>query len=330
MFFNTNSVLNLGKEIYGMSVEEKVAHCASCEKKKRLFPVVEELIRLDPTLFDRLINTGAAARRAVNSEAQTALSKGQSNGRSEDMRKIGDLLPAIYTWSAPVTDKEQRGLGHNDCAYLLAPVNLEWEDESVRNDFIKGKIRATPHQFPKFCWLDYKYDPTRPSDGLLYSKLLIDCATAILLSSSSVEKESGPQRNLRISGARGRRSARRAAKGLAKRYQIGQVTTAFVAYVVVCVRHTLTDDSDFHQVVNGYNYATLYDNIKTYLEAPSFASRAKVLLNYWNQKIFKDIYLESVVDESAGETGTLASLMAEVEADGNTNGSQRLDDTGNE
>ena len=57
-----------------------------------------------------------------------------------------------------------------------------------------------------------------------------------MLSRSSVQLENDAQGTLRVSGARGQKSGRRIAKGIAKRYQICRVTTSFIAYVVVCVR----------------------------------------------------------------------------------------------
>ncbi|KAG8730880.1 hypothetical protein FRC11_005587 [Ceratobasidium sp. 423] len=327
MFFNTSLALNLAKEVYGMNKDERTQHCASCAKKKRLLAVVEELMQLDPMLIDRLLSAGAGARRAVNREAQISLSKGQSNGRSEDMRKISWLLQDIRTWNAPVINKEDRGLGHSDCAYLLSPADLDWEDASAREDFISGKTRSSPNRWFRACWRDEKYNSARPSDGLLYSKILTDAGTAILLSRSSVPTENNTQSTLRVSGARGRKSGRRTAKGLAKRYQICRVTTSFIAYVVVCVRHSLTDDPEFHPIVNGFNYNKLYDSIKTYLEAPTFASRAKELIKHWNETIFKGIYFGPEETEESLEGGTLASLMAEVEADGDTSQPGVVDQT---
>ena len=43
-------------------------------RKTRLLAVVEELVRLDPTLIDRILSAGASSRRAVNREAQLSVS----------------------------------------------------------------------------------------------------------------------------------------------------------------------------------------------------------------------------------------------------------------
>ncbi|KAJ1309333.1 hypothetical protein OPQ81_004994 [Rhizoctonia solani] len=327
MFFCTTALLNLGKETHGMDKQERTQHCQASDKKKRLHLVLEELLRLEPTIVQRLQTAPSNYRRTVNRDTANSLSKGQSNGRSEDMRKMANLMNDERVWSwgplpGSLRRKELRGLNHEGCAYLLSSPDLDWEDPQTKGDFLSGKTRSSSHRWPCFCWMGCQYNPAKPSEGLLYSDLLAEAGKGLLLSLSSVDNITGAP------GARGSGTKRKSHKGLAKRYKINMVTTSFIAYVVACVRHALTSDKVFDETSNGFNYPAFYDGIKQYLDAPSFASRAAALIEWWNRKIFGDVYFGPEEPQESQEFGTLAALLAEVEGDcdGNIPGAAERED----
>ncbi|CCO29818.1 hypothetical protein BN14_03839 [Rhizoctonia solani AG-1 IB] len=323
MFFCTTSLLNLGKETHGMDKQARIAHCQGSDKTQRLHIVLEELLMLDPMIIQRTLTAPPEHRRVVNRDTGKSLSKGQSNGRSEDMRKMSKLMndERVWTWGplpGSSRRKETRGLNHEGCAFLLSPPDLDWEDPQTRADFLSGKIRSSAQRWPRLCWLACKSNPTKPSEGLLYNELLIEGAKGLLLSLSSVDNIAGAP------GARGSGAKRKNNKGLAKRYKINRITTPFIAYVVV--RHALTSDTQFNEICDGFNYPAFYSGLKQYLEAPSFASRAKALVGWWNQKIFGNIYSGPEETEESQEFNTLTALLAEVEGDNEGNGSEPVAD----
>ncbi|ELU40498.1 hypothetical protein AG1IA_05471 [Rhizoctonia solani AG-1 IA] len=319
MFFCTTSLLNLGKETHGMDKQAQTEHCQRSDKLQRLQIVLEELLRLDPTVIQRTLTAPPDCRRVVNRDTGKSLSKGQSNGRSEDMRKMIKLMDdeRVWTWGplpGPARRKESRGLNHEGCAFLLSPPDLDWEDLQyvlislgvtkvltlpcgrAKADFLSGKTRSSAQRWPRFCWLGGK---------------------GLLLSLSSVDNIAGAP------GARGSGAKRKNNKGLAKRYKINRVTTPFIAYVV---RHALTSDTQFDEICDGFNYPTFYRELKQYLEAPSFASRAKALVGWWNQRIFGDIYFGPEEPEESQEFNTLTALLAEVEGDNEGSGQENSED----
>ncbi|KAJ1300507.1 hypothetical protein OPQ81_005320 [Rhizoctonia solani] len=218
MFFCTTALLNLEKKLTVWTNKNEPTRQAS-DKKKRLHLVLEELLRLEPTIVQRLQTAPSNYRRTVNRDTANSLSKGQSNGRSEDMRKMANLMNDERVWSwgplpGSLRRKELRGLNH------------------------EGD-----------CWLRQ-------------------------------------------------------------------------------VRHALTSDKVFDETSNGFNYPAFYDGIKQYLDAPSFASRAAALIEWWNRKIFGDIYFGPEEPQESQEFGTLAALLAEVEGDcdGNIPGAAERED----
>ncbi|CAE6472108.1 unnamed protein product, partial [Rhizoctonia solani] len=81
------------------------------------------------------------------------------------------------------------------------------------------------------------------------------------------------------------------------------------------VQYALTSDTHFDETCGGFNYLEFYDVIKQYLEAPAFASHAVSLINWWNQRIFGDVYFGPEEPQAPERSSTLAVLLAEVEGD---------------
>ncbi|CCO34565.1 hypothetical protein BN14_08667 [Rhizoctonia solani AG-1 IB] len=296
MFWPVIDLINMGKETRQMSAEEKKSFKATLSQdRKRLFKLLEKILYEDSNLIERVVHAPREHTAALTRDLKKLLSDGQSNGRSEDMGKVGREMPSweAMEWDPPLGDKSRRGMFHIQCATLLAPIQYDWTDPKVRDDFRNGKLVATPLQFPRHLWLanGENYNPQRPSDGLLQSEILICAAYCILFSPTSVK-----------------------AMRIAKVYNLTKVTTAFIAYIAVVVHHALTTEAIFSEICGGFNYGVYYNQIRTFLEAPRFASRAKVLMDWWNKRLFGS-YNTGIHTLEEDEVSTLEDLLAEVEAD---------------
>ncbi|KAH7334121.1 hypothetical protein B0J17DRAFT_721338 [Rhizoctonia solani] len=250
------ALLNLRKETHGMDKQQQTQHCQGSKKKSWLHLVLEELLKLEPAIIQCLLMAPPDYCRTINQDTAKSLSKGQSNGWSEDMWKMAKLM--------------------NDEVCISAfPSDLDWDNPQSKADFLSGKIWLLSQQWPCLCWMACQYNPAKPSEGLLYRDLLTEGGKGILLLLSSINNITGAP------GAWGSRGKCKNHKGLAKHYKINKITTLFIAYVVV--QHALTSDKVFDKTCDGFNYPAFYNGIKEYLDAPSFKSCATALLDWWNQ-----------------------------------------------
>ncbi|KAF8747899.1 hypothetical protein RHS01_11208 [Rhizoctonia solani] len=294
MFWPPIDLVNMGKETRQMSVEEKKSFWASLSKdQKRLLIVLEKLLEEEPSLIEKVV-------RAPREHA-AALSTGQSNGRSEDMAKVAREMPTweVMAWDPPLGPKPRRGLFHIQCAELLSSIQYNWKDSQVQDDFCNMKLLAKPSQFPRYLWAAYC--------------LLFSPSSAKSMSASTTQ----------VSGARGCSFKRsKGSIGLAKAYNLTKVTPAFIAYVAVVVRHSLTTETYFSEICGGFNYGDYYNQIREFLEAPKFASRSKVLLEWWNMRLFGSFNIGMQVVTEDDRDATLDALDAEVEGDPGLSGDE--------
>lgn len=171
-----------------------------------------------------------------------------------------------------------------------------------------------PSVWPRLLRPYGQFNRDRPSDGLLKGELLIKAARAILFSPSAA-KDLAPASVAQVSGARGHTSKRRGPIGIAKTYQLTEVTAPFIAYVAVVVRHSITSDEVFSDTCSGFNYVEFYDQIREFLESPKFERFAAALIEWWNEQLFSGYRLgQSVGPSDRRSNGTLANLEAELEA----------------
>ncbi|KAG8728741.1 hypothetical protein FRC10_004612, partial [Ceratobasidium sp. 414] len=101
------------------------------------------------------------------------LNIGHSNGRSEDAQKIREALPRWEEFDPPLGDRSTRGMKHRQCAMLLGPPTLDWEDEEAVTQFLGFGIPVMQASaWPTVLWADGKFDPARPATGLLEHEFL--------------------------------------------------------------------------------------------------------------------------------------------------------------
>ncbi|KAG9095006.1 hypothetical protein FRC06_010237 [Ceratobasidium sp. 370] len=316
MFWCPNELLALGRRLHGMNAQAELnLRNTASDKTKELLVLLDELNTLDPDLMTRLTQAGSNTSILMR-DAKKQLSEGQSNAKSEDMRKVKDNIGKWWDWTPPMPDlddKAQRGMNHEGCAYRLSEPTLDWGNEDAKTQFMSfGNPAMDPSAWGRFLRPYGEYDATRPSVGLLKGELLVKAGKAILLSPATANARSTTPGTGNSTSARGNR--RRGTIGLAKSYQLTAVTTAFIAYVAVVVRHALTSDEFFSENCGGFDYIEFYTQIREYLEAPKYRRRSAELLKWWNEQIFSDYkLLGTSAPSNRRHTGTLASLEAELE-----------------
>ncbi|KAG8767989.1 hypothetical protein FRC12_005898 [Ceratobasidium sp. 428] len=323
MFWCPTEILALAKKLDTMSsAAELNLRSTANDKTKQLLRLVDELNKLDPELMTRLTSAGTGAGPALMRDARKQLSSGVTNAKAEDMRKVKENIGKWWNWSTPMPDmdeKENRGLNHEGCAYMLSEPSLNWANTEDQLQFMKfGNPAMEASAWPRYLRLDGVYDPLHSSRGLLMGPLMIKAGRAILLSPQIANNTRldapGAVSTTVGMGARGKR--RKGIVGIAKAYQITEVTTAFIAYTAVVVRHALTSDETFSELCGGFDYVEYYTQLREYMDHPRFKRRATVLLAYWNEHIFSDCKVISAgASTSRRNNGTLAELDAELEAE---------------
>ncbi|KAG8793421.1 hypothetical protein FRC12_002796 [Ceratobasidium sp. 428] len=303
-------VILLGKQMQAMSDDALYTFRQGAnEKKLRLITLVETLTELEPTLFERLNRPGPHAASAAR-DAKSRLNIGVSNGRSEDARKARDMVDKWDNFLPPLGDKSTRGLSHLTCARHLVPPTLNIDDEQVATQLMVHGIPAlTASLWPGFLWAAGRFNVAHPHDGLLEGELLFSCGNAVLFSPLSSIPSA-----LWTGGARGHTKKRRGPTGVAKSYQMTEVTTGFIPYIACVTRHALTSDEVFSEVCGAFSYVDFYWQIRSFLEDPKFAGWTRGLLDRWNEKLFSGIEFYQSTASAPEVGGTLAMLNAELEA----------------
>lgn len=142
-------------------------------------------------------------------------------------------------------------------------------------------------------------------------------AARAILFSPSAAKDPATTTTTRVGGARGHSIKRRGTIGIAKSYQLTEVTAPFIAYVAVVVRHSLTSDEVFSDTCSGFNYVEFYDQIREFLESPRFEQISAALIEWWNEQLFSGYQFgQPTLPSDRRNNGTLASLEAQLEGEG--------------
>ncbi|QRW24743.1 hypothetical protein RhiXN_11655 [Rhizoctonia solani] len=119
-------------------------------------------------------------------------------------------------------------------------------------------------------------------------------------------------------------AAKQGRKGIAHKYQLVVITPALLAYAAVVLRFSLSSETHFNDTGGTFNYIDFYNQIRRYLESPKYQKTNKILLAWWNKKIFPNS-VQSRNDATGGDepTGMLSLLDAEIEREqGDMGGSE--------
>ncbi|QRV82606.1 hypothetical protein RhiJN_27834 [Ceratobasidium sp. AG-Ba] len=287
MYWSANSVIKQAKLWCRKNPAQREAFEAQLtDEEKQTLALVKLLIRLDPEVVEELARRGRGSR-VFSDHTETLLSKGQSNAKAEDMRKCRNLLGKWLVSNPPLDpeDSSTRGMNNPTTAYLLASLEVDWDDEDERRKFMAGDFEISEMQFPRLCYPGGKGDKDRPWIGAFLGELLIKGGRAILLSPAA--STSGTP-GMNIGGARGHRrtTKTRGPIGLAKRYDMTEITVPFIAYVTVVVRHCLTSDKEYSDEGSGFDYELFYTEICKYLQDAKYEQITSKVLEHWNKEIF--------------------------------------------
>ncbi|QRW20061.1 hypothetical protein RhiXN_09036 [Rhizoctonia solani] len=314
MFWSPSDVLVLVKKIHRLDDDAELRMRESADpSKKRLLIIADKIYELQPNLAEYLCQNGRPGSIALR-DARSRLAVGQSNGRSEDMRKVREEMPkwADCKWDPPLGEKGTRGLHHPQCATLLSDCRVDVTDESAMEQFRAFGVPAMEHSFwERFMYQDGVVDPNNRATGLLRSSLLVKSAKCVLLSPGASHSYSHAVSRV---GSRGRSSHHRGLIGIAKSYSITEVNAAFIAYICVVTRHSLTSDEHFSEICAGFNYLEFYNQVREFLEDPKYRRWSKELVEWWNKEVFDGVQLGGLGAAALGrEHGTLSMLDAQLE-----------------
>ncbi|KAG9105322.1 hypothetical protein FRC07_009391 [Ceratobasidium sp. 392] len=312
MWWAGADIVSIGKEMDSATDDQlaEMRESATGRQVTRMMELVDHLNVLEPGFFERLNRAGTHAAAAARN-ARDRLNDGQSNARSEDARKVFLAMANWGPWIEPLgVDRLTRGLKHRECATLLAPPTLNMADDNVAKAFMVDGIPAmAPEIFAAFMWAKGQFNRQQPSNGLFEGELMFSAGTAILFSPSSSMQETIQA----AGGARGH-IRRRGPIGLAKKYELTEVNTAFIAYVACVTRHALTGARNFSEVCDGFSYTRFYYLIRKILEAPKYEHWTKGLIQRWNDKLFAGYEFGLNAVEPTDEANAILNMLdAELE-----------------
>ncbi|KAG9122265.1 hypothetical protein FRC07_001442 [Ceratobasidium sp. 392] len=307
MVWNPRAVLNAGYELRRAAENgsEQAVRDGASQDQQLCFKIYDKLNELEPDLFDLLAEKDNNYRRYVRQR----LSTGQSGAKSEDNHKVKNAIPHLYKFEPSLVDlpKSARGLAHDGCAFWLSPTSVDWKNPEMKRKFIElmDPPMVSMH-WPRLLYAEGVGDPLRPSIGIMRNPLLVKVAKAVVKSPSSVIPTATVRPN----------TVRRGRKGIGAKYNLTEVTPAFLAYVAVLTRFALSAEETFSADGATFNYAEFYAELHDFLEKPKYERRSKALIEWWNQNLFPNVVRGAdgrIVDNTDRSGGTLALIDAELE-----------------
>ncbi|KAJ2933502.1 hypothetical protein H1R20_g3594, partial [Candolleomyces eurysporus] len=289
------------------------------------------------TIADRLIHkfldkVDSLAESPEESDAWLkTLQRGAENARAEDTYKVsvvcvpqsvnsftGDRRP-----NPPLNEsRENRGLKHDVCGFLLCPVELDWDDPEVRSHVRDYEAGFELGPTARALYSDYTGNPKNIDAGYLKSKLLVKTYKFIFTSPSSAKSvavEGSDDENLEPPSTRRRTSQssssrRSVRKDIATTLNMNnKVTPRSIAYAAVQLLLALSSANQWTRSHEGLNFYDCYYYIIDYFEDNDDAElerNARELLKWWNSQIFP----QAKRSENGSGAGRARKLLAEQRA----------------
>ncbi|KEP46065.1 hypothetical protein V565_220770, partial [Rhizoctonia solani 123E] len=261
------AVINAGVTLIALGMDDEEAMeaelASASEKKKELYDIFQILCERIPGLAD--------------ANDWSLLDIGKTSARTEDNHVLKVALPGWKLdgkeWNPPLNakSKHDRGLNHAECARLLAPISVKWENEAERVEFrtrYNPPMTAAQH-WPAFMYLGYVGDIQNLATGLLRSEIMVRAARTLIYPPSVADSDNEPDHQ----------SNR---KTKADTYGMEEVTPSFLAYVAVAVRFSLSSESVFRIRGGLFNYERFYNDIVAYLTDPIYKPDTDELIEWWN------------------------------------------------
>ncbi|KAJ3502535.1 hypothetical protein NMY22_g18550 [Coprinellus aureogranulatus] len=282
---------------------------------RREHEIFTALLELSPGLDSRVLRASADELHYL---ADT-ISKGAAGARADDTKSLKSV---VIDWITPEGGvlhpplsrnvKTDRGFYHNRTGELLCPATLDWADDRIKTQLRSGEISVTGDIWPAFLYLDLKFNPENPWEGLFQGKLLVSAYKHVFTSPSSVDQETRATRS-----------------GNAEIHGMKSVTIPSLAYISTLVRFSLSSSAVFCRNDRSTDSERFYKTINDFLGSPSEKEEVDALLKWWNQKIFPSYHAEgttgkatvpSVIDKlkewRARKAALAAGLSSATEAQG--------------
>ncbi|KAH6868958.1 hypothetical protein BKA70DRAFT_1452313 [Coprinopsis sp. MPI-PUGE-AT-0042] len=287
-FCRIHSLIKLSLSIAVQLDLEEMEEQSLQEDEFKEYLIYKQLLALSPKLEEHLF-TGSEEEIYYIGDMIT---KGSSNARSNDTRALKSAVVDWITLCGGVlvpplqhNIKTDRGFHHYRTGELLCPVTMNWDDLGAQEKLRSGELAPAGDHWSIFLYLNHKYNPEDPWQGLLHGLILVNAYKFVFTSPSSVERPDN--RATRCSNS--------------KLHGMACVTIPSLAYIATQVRFALSSIAVFSRTDGVTDSETFYNSIIILLEDPEEHNEVNRLLKWWNSQIFPQAALgHSVV--TSGDT----------------------------
>ncbi|CUA77218.1 hypothetical protein RSOLAG22IIIB_12623 [Rhizoctonia solani] len=260
MCWEPRSAINAGIALLVLDDDAARVELATASTEKKLLY----------TIFFTLCDLLPGLRDSVDwDDIRSRLDNGKTAAKTEDNRTFKTQIPKWHTWDPLLSlNKNERGLQHMECARLLCPITVDWDDLEARRRFLIENVPPqTAEEWPA-CLYDGKPDPNDLFKGLMRSTLFVNAVRGVVLPPSVVDAFNSKH-------APDHRSNRRTK---ADTYKIQTVTPGLLAYVAVLLRYSLSSETIFVDHGGSFSYVHFYNDIAGYLNDPQCKDQTKELM----------------------------------------------------
>ncbi|KAE9383584.1 hypothetical protein BT96DRAFT_1008996 [Gymnopus androsaceus JB14] len=258
------------------------------------------LCNLIPGFMDRVDTQGLPELMDFCSKA--SLHSGARAARSDD---INNLKEALAHWlnfrplgqcPNPILkhdDRTGRGFSSDLTGKLLTPIELDWQNPSVRSSIRAKTVVTSNSYFLRAFYSNEDGDPTNVEENFLKSTLLLQTWRQIFMSNGSIDIDGAHNGESDDSTAVGPPATKKARKStrktVAQLLDLKEATPRSIAYACVMLRFALSDAKAWNSD-RSFNYEGLYLTIIDYLEdvMPGSVEEKQIqeLLKWWTKNVF--------------------------------------------
>ncbi|KAJ7791048.1 hypothetical protein B0H14DRAFT_2937006 [Mycena olivaceomarginata] len=244
----------------------------------------------------------------------SALRSGSRNARSDDTKNVREAivpwLVAAFPELSPALDpdsRQNRGIYHDDLGRLLCPVELDWNDQSVRTAIREGdpNYLITAGSWWAGLYPPGKFDPALPEAHLFTNVILLKLILGFFLPfvhvvtleqtykfifTSPLSVKTMPKdKEISTLSPTPRASSSRPRTTQSKK--LGSKSKRNVAAIIGLrtYRVALSDANHWDDQDGGFDYREFYNNIVEYFKfppGPVACNEVARLLDWWNTNVF--------------------------------------------
>ncbi|KAF8951471.1 hypothetical protein BDZ97DRAFT_1886452 [Flammula alnicola] len=264
--------------------------------RDRTFTAYNLLLRLVPRLKKAIQDPDMDTFNTFLSDLQDGANAARGDDLKRVKEEVGNWINLDYKPTEVLNSKvrDGRGMQHDVCGALLAPIDFNWDDLEVRANIraCKEGFTITDNYYLN-CLYPKDRDTKRIERNFLRSNLLLKVYCCIFTSPSSaegIEDEAadvpdGPPRKKQKTT--GQKKATKANVASLLNME-GKVTGRSIAYAAVLLVFNLTDAVQWVDVYNGINFIAFYNFIVDYFEEfrnDASQQRVQNLLAWWNRYV---------------------------------------------